>query len=91
MLTVQMMMGSVEADRRNGNIHSRYHGYTTGAHRSDPAIGQANASEDNAGDPTSQPDCDKETDEYGECSHKLRSRHSLEFANTGSLKRKFCT
>ena len=45
-----MVMGSVEADRRNGSIHSKYHGYTTGAHRSDPAIGQANASEDNAGD-----------------------------------------
>ena len=48
MLTVQMMIGTVEVDRRNGTNHSRYHGYTTGAHKSDAAIGQANASEDQA-------------------------------------------
>jgi hypothetical protein len=51
MLTVHMMIGSVESERRNGSIHSRYHGYTTGAHRSDPAIGHANASGDNDGEP----------------------------------------
>ena len=45
MLTVQMMIGSVEADRTNGSSQSRYHGYTTGAQRSDAAIGHANASE----------------------------------------------
>jgi hypothetical protein len=42
------MSGSAEIDRRNGNSHRRYHGYTTGANKSDPAIGQANASADNA-------------------------------------------
>jgi hypothetical protein len=47
MLNVQTPMGSVEIDRRNGSSHRRYHGYTTGAHKSDPAIGQANASADN--------------------------------------------
>src|SRR5882724_13360929 len=45
MLKVQTMSGTVEVDLRNGNSHNRYHGYTTGAHKSDAAIGQANASE----------------------------------------------
>src|SRR5258708_3916977 len=49
MLTVQMMIGTVEADRTNGSSQSRYHGYTTGAHRSDAAMGHANASDDHAG------------------------------------------
>src|SRR5947209_18894167 len=44
MLTVQMMIGSVEADLRNGSSQRRYHGYTVGAHRSDAAMGQANTS-----------------------------------------------
>src|SRR5579863_1414622 len=48
MLTVQTIIGMVEVDRRNGNSQRRYHGYTTGAHRSDAAIGQANASADAA-------------------------------------------
>jgi len=50
MLTVQIMIGSVETDRKNGSSQSRYHGYTTGAHRSDAAIGHANASEDHGWD-----------------------------------------
>src|SRR5579872_1163448 len=49
MLTVQITIGSVEADRKNGSSHSKYHGYTTGAHNSDAAIGQANASQDITG------------------------------------------
>ena len=48
MLTVQMMIGNVEADRKNGSNQSRYHGYTTGAQKSDAAIGHANASGDHA-------------------------------------------
>src|SRR5216684_5861930 len=48
MLTVQMMSGSVEDDRRNGSSQSRYQGYTTGAQKSDVAIGQANASGEHA-------------------------------------------
>ena len=36
MLTVQMMSGSVEPDRRNGSSQSRYQGYTTGAHKGMP-------------------------------------------------------
>jgi len=46
MLKVQIMSGIVEVDLMNGSSQSRYHGYTTGAHKSDAAIGQANASED---------------------------------------------
>src|SRR3954470_3898827 len=49
MLTVQMMSGSVEAGRANGSSHSRYQGYTTGAHKSDAAMGHANVSENNVG------------------------------------------
>jgi hypothetical protein len=48
MLTVQMMIGNVETDLMNGSIQSKYHGYTTGAHRSDAAIGHTNASADSA-------------------------------------------
>src|SRR5271156_2033538 len=46
MLTVQTTIGRVERERRNGSVQSRYQGYTTGAHRSDAAIGQVNASGD---------------------------------------------
>lgn len=47
---VQTTIGNVEADLRNGSIHNRYQGYTTGAHKSDAVIGQANASGDDACD-----------------------------------------
>ena len=50
MLTVQMIIGTVETDRTKGSSHSMYHGYTTGAHKSDAAMGQANASEDHSAD-----------------------------------------
>src|SRR5260370_39878607 len=50
MLKVQTMIGTVEVDFMNGSSHSRYHGYTTGAHKSDAAIGQANASKDPCAD-----------------------------------------
>src|SRR6266404_8862553 len=49
MLTVQMMISSVEADIRNGSSPRRYHGNTTGAHKRDAAIGQANRSGDHSG------------------------------------------
>src|SRR5579864_5962903 len=49
MLTVQMMISSVEADVRNGSSQRRYHGNTTGAHKRDAAIGQANNSGDHSG------------------------------------------
>src|SRR6266404_1772940 len=91
MLKVQTRMGSVEIDLMNGSSHSRYHGYATGAHKSDAAIGQANASEDHSADflliqiavskPTSTvrpaTSCGAAT-----CSS---------VAKTGSLKRNLCT
>src|SRR5207237_2446313 len=49
MLTVQMMISSVEADIRNGSSQRRYHGNTTGAHKRDAAIGQAKTSRDHSG------------------------------------------
>ena len=42
MLTVQMMISSVEADIRNGSSQRRYHGNTAGAHKRDAAMGQTN-------------------------------------------------
>src|SRR6266852_7014525 len=91
MLKVQIMIGTVEADLMNGSSHSMYHGYTTGAHKSDAAIGQANASEDPSADfvliqiavrkPTST------ASPATSCGAATRSS----VANTGSLKRKLCT
>src|SRR5580692_11424376 len=91
MLTVQIMMGSVEAVRRNGNIHSRYHGYTTGAHRSDPAIGQANASEDNAGDSLLSRMAIRKPASTASPATSCGAATRSNVANTGSLKRKLCT
>src|ERR1700692_2509395 len=48
MLTVQRMISSVEADIRNGSSQRRYHGNTTGAHKRQAAMGQANRSGDNS-------------------------------------------
>src|SRR6202041_130185 len=91
MVTVQIMSGTVEADRTNGSNQSRYHGYTTGAHRSVAAMGHADASADNAEDfvliqtavkrPTSS------ANPTISCGAATRSS----VANTGSLKRNRCT
>src|SRR5579864_8883392 len=43
MLTVQIMISSVEADLKNGSSQRRYQGNTTGANKRDAAMGQANA------------------------------------------------
>jgi hypothetical protein len=45
MLTVQTMIGRVEAEIRirNGSSQRRYQGNTTGAKRRDAAMGQANS------------------------------------------------
>src|SRR5713101_3523247 len=42
MLTVQIVISSVEAGVRNGSSQRRYHGNTAGAHKRDAAMGQAN-------------------------------------------------
>src|SRR5207245_6228279 len=47
MLTVQMMISSVEADIRNGSSQRRYHGNTTGANKREAAMGQTNTSQVN--------------------------------------------
>src|SRR5271166_4886593 len=88
MLSVQMMSGRVDFDRTNGSSQSRYHGYTTGAHRSDAAIGHANASGDHVGNlvltqiATRTPT--KAASPTTTCGDATRSSA----ANTGSLKRK---
>src|SRR5260370_32851191 len=91
MLTVQMTIGTVEADRRNGSSQRRYHGYTTGANRSDAAMGHANASEDDIGvlllsqiavrKPT------RTASPAATCGAGTRSS----VANTGSLNQNLCT
>ena len=90
MLNVQIMIGSVEVDRMNGSNHSRYQGYTTGAHKSDAAIGQANAEDDSADLRLIQIAVRKPT--IAASPAAIRGAVTLSSsANTGSLKRKLCT
>ena len=90
MLTVQITMGSVEVDRGNGSSHSMYHGYTTGAHKSDAAIGQANASEDHSMDLLIQIAVRKPTSTASPATIcGVITRSSV--AKTGPLKRNLCT
>jgi len=90
MLTVQMISGTVEADRANGSIQSRYHGYTTGAHKSDAAMGHANASEDAKVFLRNQNAVSKPTSAASPTtSCGVATCSSV--ANTGSLKRNLCT
>jgi hypothetical protein len=49
MLTVQMMITTVDTDVRNGSSERRYQGNTTGAHKRDAAIGQAKTSGEYSG------------------------------------------
>src|SRR5215468_2539782 len=91
MLTVQMTIGIVEADRRNGSNQSKYHGYTTGADKSDAAIGQANASERNAADfVLSQIAVRKPTRTANPATSSGAATRSSA-ANTGSLNQKLWT
>src|SRR3982751_2410216 len=90
MLTVQTMIGSVEADPKNGSSQRRYQGYTTGAHRSDAVIGQANMSGDNSVDVLlSQVAVRNPTNTGTPAAICGTTRSSA--ANTGSLKRQVCT
>src|ERR1700683_4830644 len=91
MLTVQMMIGSVEADVRNGSSPRRYHGNTTGAHKRDAAIGQANSSADHpAAALLSQVAVTSPTSTASPASN-CGGATSSSAANTGPLKRKVCT
>src|SRR5689334_3366613 len=91
MLTVHIKIGTVEAERRNGSSHNKYQGYTTGANKSDAAIGQASASEDKSANldliqiAASKPASNaKPAATWG-----VITRSKI--ANSGSLKRKLCT
>ena len=90
MLTVQMMIGSVEDDRRNGSSQSRYQGYMTGAHKSDAAMGQANASVDNAADFLLIQIAVKKPTSTAKATTSCGAATRCRSANTGSLKRKLC-
>src|SRR5437763_1420565 len=91
MNTVQTTIGSVDVDLRNGNSQRRYHGYTTGAHRSDAAMGQANASGDDAGDVLlSQAAASNPTISASPAALPGGATRSS-VAKTGSLNRKVCT
>src|ERR1700685_2830833 len=87
------MIGSVEADVKNGSSQRRSHGNTAGAHKRDAAIGQANWFGDHSGaallilsqvaviNPTST------ASPTSNCGGATRSS----IANTGPLKRKVWT
>jgi len=91
MLTVQIMISSVEADVRNGSSQRRYHGNTAGAQKRDTAIGQATRFEDHSGaELLSQVAVTNPTTTASparNCAGATRSSA----ANTGPLKRKVCT
>src|SRR5260370_40945021 len=91
MLTVQTMISSVEADVRNGSSQRRYHGNTTGAHKRDAAIGQANDSGDQSRDAllsqTAVTNPTSTAKPTSNCGGATRSS----IANTGPLNRKLCT
>src|SRR5579864_7048276 len=98
MLTVQRMISSVEADVRNGSSQRRYHGNTTGAHKRDAAMGQANMDQANwSGDHSgaallilSQVAVTNPASTARPTSHSGGASRSSA-ANTGPLKRKLCT
>src|ERR1700719_1243362 len=89
MLTVQTMIASVEADLRNGSSQRRYQGYTVGAHRSDAAMGQANAFGDGSDDVLRSHAAVRNPTITGSPSAICGTTRSSS-ANTGSLKRKPC-
>jgi hypothetical protein len=91
MLTVQMMIGTIEADRANGSSQRRYHGYTTGAHRSDAAIGHANASGDDAGPLLLIQIATRKPTSTASPATSFGDATRSSAAKTGSLKRKLCT
>src|SRR5580704_10959941 len=91
MLTVQITISQVEADIRNGSSPRRYHGNTTGAHKRDAAIGQANWCGDHSGARLlSQAAVTNPTSTASPASN-CGGATSPSAANTGPLKRKLCT
>src|SRR6202140_939543 len=96
MLTVQTMISNVEADVRNGSSQRRYHGNTTGAHKRDAAMGQANMGQANRSGEVSgaallsQVAVANPTSTASPTSNSGGATRSSA-ANTGPLKRKLCT
>src|ERR1700676_1394810 len=91
MLKVQIIIGTVDVDLRNGSSHSRYHGYTTGAHKSDAVIGQANAAKDPSADFfLIQTAVINPASTASPATNSGAATRST-IANTGSLKRNLCT
>ena len=91
MLKVQIMIGTVEVDLMNGSSHSMYHGYTTGAHKSDAAIGQAKASEDLSADFLLIQIAVKRPASTASPATTCGAVTRSSVAKTGSLKRNLCT
>src|SRR3954453_18572062 len=90
MLTVQTIIGSVEADLRNGSSQRRYQGYTVGAHRSDAAIGQANTSGERSGEGLLSQLAVRNPITTGSPA-AICGANCSSAANIGSLKRQVCT
>src|SRR2546421_12172396 len=91
MLTVQRMISNVEGDGTTGTSHRRYQGNTTGAHKREAAIGQANASGDHSvAALLSQVAVISPASTASPASNCGGATLSSP-ANTGPLKRKLCT
>src|SRR5690242_11734619 len=91
MLTVQTMISSVDADVRNGSSQRRYHGNTTGAHKSVAAMGQANTSGDDSGAAILSQLAVTNPTRTANPASNCGGATKLSVANTGPLKRKLCT
>src|SRR5580698_1880681 len=91
MLAVQTIMGTVATERANGNSQSRYHGYTTGAHRSDAAMGQAKVSADNARSLLLIQNAVRRPTNTASPTSSCGAATCSSIANIGSLKRNRCT
>src|SRR5262249_4521650 len=91
MLTVQTRIGNVKIERMNGSIQSRYHGYTTGAHKRDAAIGQANASPHHGAELFLDRAAASKPASAASPAATLGGITRSRVAKTGSLKRNLCT
>jgi hypothetical protein len=91
MLKVQIMIGRVEDDLIKGSSHSMYHGYTTGAHKSDAAMGHANASEDHGAALLLIQIAVRKPASTASPATSCGDATSSSVANTGSLKRNLWT
>jgi hypothetical protein len=91
MLTVQIMIGTVEPDRANGSSQSRYHGYTTGAHKSDAAIGHAKTPGDSMEALLLSQVAVRKPTSTARAAKNCGDATCSSVANTGSLKRKLRT